>query len=88
MSAMARLSPLAPVGGTLWAASPGNALQPDVLLHLDDSTDRLVFDLAQIGAMLFAGCEHFGRTQEAADVIGAEGGLGSCGQRPIPRKGA
>ena len=55
----------------------GGGLKADVLLHLHDVADRLVLDRAQrlvvdpaVGVVL-AGAQQFGRSQQAADVVGA-----------------
>ena len=67
----------------------GDALQADIFLELDDLGDRLVFDFAQpfgrdlAVRMLFAGFEQDLGAQEAADVIGAEGGGGALGHDSI-----
>ncbi len=61
----------------------GDGLQAGVFLELDDLGDRLVFHLAQLGRIDFAArfalarLQQVFRPQEAADVIGAEWGLGS-----------
>ena len=62
----------------------GDALQAHVLLALDDLADALVLDGAQLGGGERPGEELLARLaqplrpQEAADVIGAEGGTGQA----------
>ena len=57
----------------------GDAFQAQVFLLADDVADRLIFDAAQIGLadaaalFVFASLQQLGRTEQAADVIGAEG---------------
>jgi hypothetical protein len=59
----------------------GDGLQPHVGLELHDLGDRAVLDLAQLGGrdlalgLLLARLQQVGRAQEAADVVGAEGGI-------------
>jgi hypothetical protein len=55
----------------------GGGVQSDVLLHAHDVADRLVLDGAQrlvvdpAGGVILAGAQEVGRTQQAADVVGA-----------------
>jgi hypothetical protein len=58
----------------------GRRLQADVLLLADDVTDRLVLDAAQLvvvdaaGGVVRARLHQLRRPEQAADVVGAEGG--------------
>ena len=67
-------------------------LQAHVFLELDDLGDRVVLDGAQrlgrdrAGGTLLARLEQALRAQEAADVVGAEGGLGA-GRHGVSRGG-
>src|SRR5262249_24959420 len=66
----------------------GDALQPHVLLELDDPADCRVLELAQLllrnlaGGMPVARLEQLFRAQEAADVVGSERGLLACAHQP------
>ena len=66
-----------------------NAVEPGVLLHLDDVTDRGIFDVAQCGARAFAfgksftRIEQLRRPQETADMIGPEGRGGTHAHGPV-----
>ena len=61
----------------------GDRLEPDLLLLLDDALDLAVLDRLELGGVIspLARCSRAsfsaGRTQQAADVIGAERRLGS-----------
>src|SRR4029079_9287167 len=63
----------------------GRRAQPDVLLAADHRADRLVLDAPQLGRVdavlgeVRAGLEQLRRAQQAADVVGPEGGPRSCG---------
>ena len=64
--------------------------EADVLLHLHDLGDRAILDRAQLGRgdlaarLAFARVEQVFRTQEAADVVGAERRCSACGSRDPP----
>ena len=63
----------------------GDAVQAHVFLELDDVGDGAVFHRAQLLGrdlalgVLLARVEQELGAQEAADVVGTEGGLGGCG---------
>jgi hypothetical protein len=63
----------------------GGRLQPDLLLLAHDVADRRVLDPAELIGVdpplgeVLARLEQLGRSQEAADVVGAEGRGGSSG---------
>ena len=77
-----------PPGATELAV--GDRLKPDLLLLLDNAFDLAVLDGLERGGVdlalgvLLARLLHGGRTQQAADVIGAERRLGSL--HGTPRK--
>jgi DNA-binding transcriptional LysR family regulator len=56
----------------------GDALEADILLHLDDIANATIFDLPQRSSRqfatlpTFASLQEFLRAQQAADMIGAE----------------
>ena len=68
----------------------GRHLEPDLLLFFDDPLDLAIFDRAQgIGGDLVAlatraGVLHRRRTQQAADVVGAERRRGSLHRTSSP----
>ena len=64
----------------------GGRAQPDLLLLAHDVADRLVLDRRAArrrrcgpGLEVLAGLQQPRRAQQAADVVGAEGGPGACG---------
>jgi hypothetical protein len=69
----------------------GDALKPDVFLQPDDVGDRRVFDgaqrrLADLTLLATLACgQQLRRTQEAADVIGAERRLGALAHGKVTR---
>ena len=76
----------------------GGELEPDLLLPGDDLFNLTILDGLELGradrALFMFGARFLqgGRTQKAADVIGAEGGFGSChwntpcGEIPVLRR--
>ena len=67
------------VPGSAAELAVGDSFQAQVLLPADHVADGLVFDAAQIGwadaaiLFVFAGLEQLWRTEQAANVVGAEG---------------